>query len=127
VPESAELRERVIAALKTVRDPELPVNIYDLGLIYGLDISPDGAVDIRMTLTTPACPVAGQLPGQVQARVEGVAGVRAVQVQLVWEPPWTRERMSAAVKLALNLEDGAGARGSFVAADRLLRRKPERE
>lgn len=127
MPETGDLRERVIAALKTVRDPELPVNIYDLGLVYGLDLSPDGAVDIRMTLTTPACPVAGQLPGQVQARVEAVAGVRAVRVELVWDPPWTRERMSPAVKLALNLEDAGGGRRSFVAADRLLRRERGRE
>ena len=95
------LESRVIAALRTVRDPEIPVDVWSLGLVYGVDVSPDGAVHVRMTLTAPGCPVAGSLPSEVQERVAAVAGVTSVRVELVWEPPWTPERMSEAAKLQL--------------------------
>ena len=93
----------MIEALQTIYDPEIPVNIYELGLIYGVDITPEGNVAIQMTLTAPACPVAGTLPGEVEARVRDVAGVRDVKVDLVWDPPWTQDRMSEAAKLQLGL------------------------
>lgn len=93
----------VMAALRTVRDPELPVNLVDLGLIYDLMVRQDGVVYIEMTLTTPACPVAGSLPGQVQHVVSLVPGVSIVLVNLVWSPSWTRDRMSEAAKLELGL------------------------
>lgn len=98
------LVESVVAALRTVFDPEIPVNIYELGLIYDLQIDPAGAVSIRMTLTSPACPVAGSLPGEVQARVQAVSGVTSVKVDLVWDPPWNMSRMSEEAKLQLGLE-----------------------
>jgi len=91
----------VIDALSTVYDPEIPVNIYELGLIYDLDISPDGGVKIAMTLTSPACPVAGSLPGEVEAKVREVDGVNDVAVELVWDPPWTPDRMTEAARLEL--------------------------
>jgi FeS assembly SUF system protein len=97
------LQEQVIAALKTVRDPEIPVNLVDLGLIYELIVNRDGTVYVEMTLTTPACPVAGSLPGQVQQAVAGVAGVQDSRVKLVWTPPWTKDRMSEEAKLELGL------------------------
>jgi FeS assembly SUF system protein len=90
-------------ALQTVRDPELPVNLVDLGLIYDVMVRLDGLVYIEMTLTTPACPVAGSLPGQVQNIVSLVPGVSVVLVNLVWTPVWTRDRMSEAAKLELGL------------------------
>ena len=96
-------REAVIDALRTVCDPEIPVNIYDLGLIYRLDIGKDGNVSIDMTLTAPACPVAGAMPRQVAEAVAAVAGVGEVEVELVWEPPWSRDRMSEDARLALDL------------------------
>jgi FeS assembly SUF system protein len=95
------LQEQVIEALKTVRDPEIPVNLVDLGLIYELIVNRDGTVYVEMTLTTPACPVAGALPGQVQEAVAGVPGVREARVKLVWTPPWTQDRMSEEAKLEL--------------------------
>ena len=98
-----ELQERVLEALKTVRDPEIPVNLVDLGLIYELIVRKDGTVYVEMTLTTPACPVAGALPGQVQQAVAGVAGVNDVRVRLVWTPPWSQDRMSEEAKLELGL------------------------
>ena len=97
------LEERVVAALRTVLDPEIPVNIYDLGLIYGLDVGADGTVGVRMTLTAPACPVAGIMPGLVESAVGKVDGVNAVNVDLVWEPPWDKGRMSEAARLQLGL------------------------
>jgi FeS assembly SUF system protein len=100
------LREQIIAATKTVFDPEIPVNIHDLGLIYDLIIHDhhDGAiVDVRMTLTSPNCPVADKLPMQVCDRIKSVAGVRDATVTLVWEPPWTTERMSDLARLELEL------------------------
>jgi FeS assembly SUF system protein len=97
------LQARVLEALKTVRDPEIPVNLVDLGLIYELIVRRDGTVYVEMTLTTPACPVAGSLPGQVEEAVRGVDGVTDVRVKLVWTPPWTRERMTEEAKLELGL------------------------
>ena len=97
------LQEQVIEALKTVRDPEIPVNLVDLGLIYELIVNKDGIVYVEMTLTTPACPVAGALPGQVQQAVAAVPGVQDSRVKLVWTPPWTRDRMSEEAKLELGL------------------------
>jgi FeS assembly SUF system protein len=98
-------KDRVIAALKKVYDPEMPVNIYDLGLIYGLDVDSEGNVQVRMTLTAPNCPVAGTLPGDVERAVKSVPGLASVKLDLVFDPPWSKERMSEAAKLALGLED----------------------
>ncbi|MGH6661760.1 MAG: SUF system Fe-S cluster assembly protein [Rhodospirillales bacterium] len=95
--------DAVVAALRTVHDPEIPVNIYDLGLVYKLAIGADGDVAVDMTLTAPGCPVAGEMPGQVAEAVAKVEGVGRVSVTLVWEPGWTPERMSADAKLALGM------------------------
>ncbi len=95
--------EDIIDALKSVHDPEIPVNIYDLGLIYRLHVADDGNVSIDMTLTAPACPVAGQLPQQVADAVAAVDGVGEVDVRLVWDPPWTQDRMSETAQLMLGL------------------------
>lgn len=97
----ADLEARIVAALKTVYDPEIPVDIWELGLIYSLEVSPEGAVDIKMTLTAPGCPVAGSLPGEVEARVREVEGVTSARVELVWEPMWGKEMMSEAARLQL--------------------------
>lgn len=101
--DNASLREQVIHAMRNVYDPELPVNIYDLGLIYRCDIDADGKVSIDMTLTSPACPVAGELPEEVRQAVQKVAGVCNVSLQLVWEPAWTKDRMSDAAQLECGL------------------------
>jgi FeS assembly SUF system protein len=98
-------KDRIIAALKTVYDPEMPVNIYELGLIYGLTVNPSGEIEIRMTLTAPNCPVAGTLPGDVERAVRAVPGVTAVKLELTFDPPWSKDRMSEAAKLALGIED----------------------
>lgn len=95
--------EAVIAALQTVHDPEIPVNIYDLGLIYDMDIDASGDVTVKMTLTAPACPVAGEMPQQVADAVAGVDGVGEVTVELVWEPPWDQSRMSETARVALDM------------------------
>lgn len=100
---SEGLEQQIIAALKTVYDPEIPVDIYELGLIYEMDIDPENNVDIVMTLTAPGCPVAGSMPGWVQQAVEGVPGVKEVDVEMAWEPPWTPEMMSMRAKLELNM------------------------
>jgi FeS assembly SUF system protein len=97
----AAAADAVVEALRTVYDPEIPVNIYDLGLIYHLDVAADGSVRIDMTLTAPACPVAGELPGQVAAAVGELEGVGEVSVRLVWEPRWTPDRMSEDARLAV--------------------------
>lgn len=103
-PQSDEpLREAVIAALRTVYDPEIPVNIYDLGLIYALNIADQGRVAIDMTLTAPGCPVAGTFPAEVESRLMDVPGVSEVHVTLVWEPPWSMELIPEHVKLQLGL------------------------
>ena len=101
----ARLREQVVLALRSCYDPEIPVNIYELGLIYQLDIASNGAVTVQMTLTSPACPVAGSLPGEVQQKVRAVPGVTGAKVDLVWDPPWDKDRMSDAAKLQLGLFD----------------------
>jgi len=93
----------IIEVLKTIRDPELPVSIWDMGLVYGIDVSPDDSVKITMTLTTPACPVAETLPPEVEAKVRAIHGVKDCRVELVWEPPWTSDRMSDAARLEMNL------------------------
>jgi FeS assembly SUF system protein len=95
------VRPIVVEALKTVYDPEIPVNIYELGLIYAVDIDPEGMADIKMTLTAPACPVAGILPQEVADKVASVTGISQARVELVWDPPWTMERMSEEAKLEL--------------------------
>lgn len=95
--------ETVIDAIRTVYDPEIPVNLYDLGLIYRLDVAANGNVSIDMTLTAPACPVAGEMPGKVAAAVAAAPGVGEVEVHLIWEPPWTKERMSEDARLALDI------------------------
>ncbi|HIP69422.1 MAG TPA: SUF system Fe-S cluster assembly protein [Chromatiales bacterium] len=99
----AALQEKIIAALRKIHDPEISVNIYDLGLIYDINIDTDHHVKIDMTLTAPACPVAGTLPGQVEEAVRSVEGVSDAQVKLVWEPPWTQEKMSDEAKLELGI------------------------
>jgi len=93
----------IIAALRTVFDPEIPTNIYDLGLIYAIDAVGDNDIAIRMTLTAPGCPVAGILPGQVQQAVESVEGVGRCQVELVWDPPWNKDMMSDEARLELGM------------------------
>src|SRR5215207_2450039 len=97
------LSEPVLEALKTVRDPEIPVNLVDLGLIYELTVKKGGIVYVEMTLTTPACPVAQSMPGEVESAVAGVSGVNEVRVKLVWTPPWDRDRMSEEARLELGL------------------------
>ncbi len=99
------LKDQIVTALKKVYDPEMPVNIYELGLIYGLNVDGEGRADIRMTLTAPNCPVAGTLPGEVERAVKSVPGVTGVKLELVFDPPWSKDRMSEAAKLALGLED----------------------
>lgn len=98
-----EIREAVIEGLQTVYDPEIPVNIYELGLIYTVDVKPDGYVLIEMTLTSPACPVAGTLPGEVEDRVKAAEGVTGCEVELTWDPPWSPEKMSEAARLQLGI------------------------
>ena len=93
----------VIAALRECFDPEIPVNIYDMGLVYEINFDDQNAVDIKMTLTSPACPVAGTLPGEVQHRAAAVEGVTEARVDLVWDPPWTQAMLSEAAKLQLGL------------------------
>jgi FeS assembly SUF system protein len=97
------LKQDVIDTLREIYDPEIPVNIYDLGLVYGLDVDPSGKVKVRMTLTAPGCPVAQTFPGTVECAVSAVPGVSCAEVELVWDPPWTQERMSEAAKLQLGL------------------------
>jgi FeS assembly SUF system protein len=99
----AELHPAVVEALKTVFDPEIPVNIYELGLIYDVIADKDANVGVRMTLTAPACPAAQSLPVEVRDKVARVPGVQSARVEIVWEPPWTKDRMSDAAKLQLGL------------------------
>jgi len=98
-----EIYEGVVAALREIFDPEIPVNIYDLGLIYGVDVSAEGSVMVTMTLTTPHCPVAESMPAEVELRVEAVPGVRDAEVNLVWDPPWDPHKMSDDAKLELGM------------------------
>jgi len=97
------LEGKVIEALHEIYDPEIPVNIYELGLIYEIKVDPYNKVHIKMTLTAPACPVAGSLPGEVEKKVEAIPEVTSADVELVWEPPWTRDRMSEAALLQLGM------------------------
>jgi len=97
------LRDRVIDVLRTCYDPEIPVNIYELGLIYEVTVSPSNAVQIRMTLTSPMCPVAGTLPPEVEEKVGALAGVGEAKVEVVWDPPWNPSMMTEAARLELNL------------------------
>jgi len=99
---SANLEEKVIDVLREVYDPEIPVNIYELGLVYGIDANPEQVV-IRMTLTSPGCPVAGSLPIEIQSRVGEIEGVKSVKVELVWDPPWDPEMITEAGKLQLGI------------------------
>jgi FeS assembly SUF system protein len=99
------LKDQILAALRKVYDPEMPVNIYELGLIYALDVDEAGCANVRMTLTAPNCPVAGTLPGEVEKAIRGVPGVSDVKLELTFDPPWTKDRMSEAAKLALGIED----------------------
>jgi FeS assembly SUF system protein len=99
------LTDDISAALRRVFDPEMPVNIFDLGLIYDLDVDEAGSARIRMTLTAPNCPVAGTLPAEVERAVRAVAGVSDVKIELTFDPPWSKDRMSEAAKLALGIED----------------------
>jgi FeS assembly SUF system protein len=103
-PEETErLGAEIVAALKTVFDPEIPADIYELGLIYKVDISDERAVDVTMTLTTPNCPAAGELPTQVENAIASVPGVGVVNVNLVWDPAWSPDRMSDEARLVLNM------------------------
>jgi FeS assembly SUF system protein len=98
------LEEQIVAALKTCYDPEIPVDIYELGLIYGIDVDPAGAVTLRMTLTSPMCPAAESLPPEVQRKIEAIPGVTSAKLDLVWEPIWTMDRMSEAARLKLGMD-----------------------
>ena len=99
------LEEEIVKVLCTCFDPEIPVNVYELGLIYDIDIRPTGAVGLRMTLTSPACPVAGSLPPEIEAKVRRVPGVTSAKVDVVWDPPWDPSRMSEAARLELGIFD----------------------
>ena len=98
-----ELTDQIVAALKTVYDPEIPADIYELGLIYKVDVGDDRMVNIDMTLTTPNCPSAAELPAQVENAVSGVPGVREAKVTIVWDPPWDPSRMSDEARTVLNM------------------------
>ena len=102
-PEHDQLKDDLVAALKTVFDPEIPVDIYELGLIYRLDVDEDRNIEVDMTLTAPGCPVAGDMPGWVENAVSSVPGVGQVKVNLVFDPPWDPSRMSEEARLALNM------------------------
>ena len=97
-------KEDVIKALKTVYDPEIPVNIYDLGLIYEIELIDEYIVKINMTLTTPNCPVAGEMPSMVANSIKNLNGFKSVEINLVWEPPWTKDMMTEDAKLALDID-----------------------
>lgn len=97
------LRDQIVDKLKTIYDPEIPVNIYELGLIYGLDVLPGNDVKVTMTLTTPMCPVAESMPAEVESKVREVDGVNEVEVELVWEPAWDMGKLSEAAKLELGM------------------------
>lgn len=101
--DTGEVEANIVEALKTVYDPEIPVNIYELGLIYDVNIEADGKVEVKMTLTSPGCPVAGSLPGEVQSKVQGVPGVSSANVELVWDPVWNPSMMSEAARLELGM------------------------
>lgn len=106
VTEAEALKAQVIATLRTCYDPELPVNIYELGLIYDLQVTAAGEVYVKMTLTAPNCPVADRLPRYVETKLKAIPNVTAVKLDLVWDPPWDRSKMSEAAKLALGFDLG---------------------
>lgn len=97
------LKDKATEVLKSIFDPEIPVDIWELGLIYELEEEGDGKLRVRMTLTSPACPVAESLPGEVHQKLMGIEGVSDVDLQVVWNPPWTKERMSDEARLSLNM------------------------
>ena len=99
----SELKDKVVSEIKKIYDPEIPVNIYELGLIYKIDIYNENKVDIEMTLTSPNCPVAESLPKMVKDNILKIEGIDDVDLKLVWDPPWTKDMMSEAAKLELNL------------------------
>jgi len=99
----SDIKSKVIEAVKKIYDPEIPVNIYELGLIYKIDVDEKNKVNINMTLTSPNCPVAESLPNEVKENIKKVEGVSDVNLNLVWEPPWDKDKMSEAAKLELNL------------------------
>ena len=101
--ETELIRSEIVEVMKTIYDPEIPVNIYELGLIYDIDVDTDGAATIHMTLTSPGCPVAGTLPGEVESKARVESGATEVQVDLIWEPPWSLDLMSDEAKLELGL------------------------
>ena len=125
------ITERIVEALRTVYDPEIPVNVYDLGLIYGLDVADTGDVLVRMTLTSPNCPVADKIPADVERAVRGVEGVGSVRVELVWEPPWDAAMMSEIGRIELEAMgvDPDRARESLIGGFTRITagRKPTRE
>jgi FeS assembly SUF system protein len=101
VSQAAALKDEMIAALRTCYDPEIPVNIYDLGLIYEAEVDTSGHALVKMTLTAPGCPAAGWLAGEVEDKITVLPGIKSVKVDVVWEPPWSKEMMSEAAKLQL--------------------------
>lgn len=101
--EAMALEEKVVEQIRTCYDPEIPVNIYELGLIYDIKVEPTGAVGITMTLTAPGCPAAVSLPIEVESKVDGIPGVTGVKVEVVWDPPWEPSRMSEAARLELGM------------------------
>ena len=103
-PSREAIEAAVVEQLKTVYDPEIPVDIYELGLVYAIEVSDENDVDIRLTLTSPMCPVAGSLPPEVEAKVALVPGVRTSRVEVVWEPPWDPSMMSEAARLELGMD-----------------------
>ena len=98
-----DLQTKVVEVLKTCFDPEIPVNIYEMGLIYNIAVDASGGVQVRMTLTSPACPVAGSLPPEVETKLKAIPGVTSCQVEVIWDPPWTPEKMSEAARLQLGM------------------------
>ncbi|GAB4375167.1 MAG: SUF system Fe-S cluster assembly protein [Salibacteraceae bacterium] len=103
IEQKKQLERAIVNALKTVYDPEIPVDIYELGLIYEIDIEDDGSVKVLMTLTSPSCPVAESLPGEVEQKVAGVEGVKSARVELTWDPPWDKDMMSEEAMVELGL------------------------
>jgi FeS assembly SUF system protein len=103
VASDPSVEAQVVAALRTISDPEIPLNVYDMGLVYRVDVSPENAVQIDMTLTSPGCPVAGVLIRQVHEAVRKLAGIASVRTELVWEPPWSKDRMSEEAQFSLGL------------------------
>ncbi len=101
VSEIIALQDKIVEKIQTCYDPEIPVNIYDLGLIYEIKVAPSGHAFVKMTLTAPGCPAAGYLPGEVEDKISLIPGIKGVKVEVVWDPPWDKDRMSEAAKLQL--------------------------